>query len=257
MGYAFKTALNTHLYKRQTAGSRRDQEEGGGAGPSREPRRDQEEGGGAGPSREPRRDQEEGGGAGPSREPRGDQEQGGGAGPSREPRRDQKLRTAVETAISEVHKLLGTGGVPTSLTLLFWRWLTVSSVFTGRRARAICLRLPPLPLLLLDRIALRPQKRSGSLGTGTGGRGRKSEGLTADTSRKRPWTAARTMEVLKRCPLAIAQRLVHCQLLFQLPCLGRVTRTMSVALLLTNNSKGKKSSFRSPAPPPYSRSLPG
>ena len=32
------------------------------------------------------------------------------------------LRTAVETAVSEVHKLLGTGGVP-ALTLLFWRWL--------------------------------------------------------------------------------------------------------------------------------------
>ena len=41
------------------------------------------------------------------------------------------------------------------------------------------------------------------------GRGRKSEGSTADTPRKRPWTAARTMEVLRRCPLAIAQRLVH------------------------------------------------
>ena len=33
------------------------------------------------------------------------------------------FRTAVETAVSEVHKLLGTGEVPTSLTLLFWRWL--------------------------------------------------------------------------------------------------------------------------------------
>ena len=31
------------------------------------------------------------------------------------------LRTAVETSVSGVHKLLGTGGVPTSLTLLFWR----------------------------------------------------------------------------------------------------------------------------------------
>ena len=31
--------------------------------------------------------------------------------------------TAVETATREVHKLFGTGGVPTSLTLLFWRWL--------------------------------------------------------------------------------------------------------------------------------------
>ena len=43
--------------------------------------------------------------------------------------------------------------------------------------------------------------------------GRKSEGSTADTARKRPetpWTAAGTMEVLRRCPLAIAQRLVHC-----------------------------------------------
>ena len=45
------------------------------------------------------------------------------------------LRRAVETAISGVHKLLRTGGVPTSLTLLIWRWLTVSSVFTGRSAR--------------------------------------------------------------------------------------------------------------------------
>ena len=45
------------------------------------------------------------------------------------------LCTAVETAISKVRKLLGTGGVPASLTLLFWRWLAVSSVFTGRSAR--------------------------------------------------------------------------------------------------------------------------
>ena len=44
------------------------------------------------------------------------------------------FRTAVETTISEVHKLLGTGDVPASLTLLFWWWLTVSSVFTGRSA---------------------------------------------------------------------------------------------------------------------------
>ena len=42
------------------------------------------------------------------------------------------FHTAVETAISEVHKLLGTGGVPTSLRLLFWWWLAVPSVFTGR-----------------------------------------------------------------------------------------------------------------------------
>ena len=37
------------------------------------------------------------------------------------------LRTAVETAVSEIRKLHRIGGVPTSLTLLlFWRWLTVS-----------------------------------------------------------------------------------------------------------------------------------
>ena len=45
------------------------------------------------------------------------------------------------------------------------------------------------------------------------GRGRQSEGSTAEITRKRPerpWTAARTMEVLRRYPLAIAQRLVHC-----------------------------------------------
>ena len=85
----------------QLTGSRRDQEEGGGAGPSTTgSRRDQEEGGGAGPStyrvqarsrlrrevvldpqlKGSRRDQEEGGGAGPSSYPRRDHEQGDGAG---------------------------------------------------------------------------------------------------------------------------------------------------------------------------------
>ena len=54
------------------------------------------------------------------------------------------FRTAVETAvISGVHKLLRTGGVPTSLTLLFWLWLTVSSVFVGRGAWTSYSRLYP------------------------------------------------------------------------------------------------------------------
>ena len=56
------------------------------------------------------------------------------------------------------------------------------------------------------------------------GRGRKSEGSTADTARKRPerpWTAARTMEVLRRCPLAIAQRLVHCAIAVSTAVLGQ------------------------------------
>ena len=90
------------------------------------------------------------------------------------------------------------------------------------------------------------------------GRGRQSEGSTAETVRKRPerpWTAARTTEVLRRCPLAIAQRLVHCAIAVSTAVLDRVTKTMSIAVLLTNNfdnSKQKMSNLLSPAPPPYS-----
>ena len=47
---------------------------------------------------------------------------------------DSRIKTK-ETFSSEVHRLLGTDGVLTSLTLLFWRWLTVSSLFAGRSAR--------------------------------------------------------------------------------------------------------------------------
>ena len=56
------------------------------------------------------------------------------------------------------------------------------------------------------------------------GRGPQSEGSTAETSQKRPerpWTAARTMEVLRRCPLAIAQRLVHCATAVSTAVLGQ------------------------------------
>ena len=59
---------------------------------------------------------------------------------------------------------------------------------------------------------------------GDGGGGRKSEGSTANTARKRPerpWTAARTMEVLRRCPLIIAQRLVHCAIAVSTAVLGQ------------------------------------
>ena len=45
------------------------------------------------------------------------------------------------------------------------------------------------------------------------------------------------MEVLRRCPLAIAQRLVHRAITVSTAVLGRVTRTMSVAVLLRNNPK--------------------
>ena len=75
------------------------------------------------------------------------------------------------------------------------------------------------------------------------GRGRESEGSTAETVRKRPerpWTATRTMEVLRRCPFAIAQRLVHCAVAVSTAVLDKVTKTMSVALLLTNSSDNSK-----------------
>ena len=86
-----------------------------------------------------------------------------------------------------------------------------------------------MTFFVLDHFALRPQKRGGLFGTGTGGGGgggggRKSEGSTADTARKRPerpWTAARTMEVLKRFPVAIAQRLVHCAIAVSTAVLGQ------------------------------------
>ena len=77
-------------------------------------------------------------------------------------------------------------------------------------------------------VAVRPQKRRCLLGMGVGagggGGGRKSEGSTTDTARKRPerpWTAARTTEVLRRCPLAIAQRLVHCAVAVSTAVLGQ------------------------------------
>ena len=114
--------------------------------------------------REPRRYQEEGGGAGLSRESPGEIK-------SKEVELDFHNRmvylaaklflnscfsdtvfvtllcTAVEKAISGVRKLLGTGRGPTSLTSLFWRWLTLSSIFAGRSARTSYSShpLPPPP----------------------------------------------------------------------------------------------------------------
>ena len=44
---------------------------------------------------------------------------------------------------------------------------------------------------------------------------------TAPKRLERPWTAARTIEVLRRCPLAIAQRLVHCAIAVSTAVLGQ------------------------------------
>ena len=79
-------------------------------------------------------------------------------------------------------------------------------------------------------------------------------GSTAETARKRPerpWTAARTMEVLRRCPLAIAQRLVHCAIALSTAVLDRVTKTMSVAPLMTNNLDNSKQKMSGPNGPVY------
>ena len=112
----------------------------------------------------------------------------------------------------------------------------------------------------LEHVAFRPPKQDGLLGTGTlgeeGERVKVRPQIPPKKRLERPWTAARTMEVLRRCPLAIAQRLVHCAIIaVSTAVLDRVTRTMSVALLLRNNPKRKKSNFRSPAPLPCSSLL--
>ena len=49
------------------------------------------------------------------------------------------------------------------------------------------------------------------------------------------------MEVLRRCPFAIAQQLVYYATAVSTAVLGRVTRTMSVAPLLRNNLKQRGS----------------
>ena len=54
---------------------------------------------------------------------------------------------------------------------------------------------------------------------GDGGRGGGDERVSEGS--ERPWTAARTMEVLRRCPLAIAQRLVHCAITVSTAILGQ------------------------------------
>ena len=90
------------------------------------------------------------------------------------------------------------------------------------------------------------------------GRGRESDRLDRGNRPKKTGETVdrrQNKEVLRRCPLVIAQRLVHCAIAVSTAVLDRVTKTMSVAPLLTNNldnSKQKTSNLLSPAPPPYS-----
>ena len=95
------------------------------------------------------------------------------------------------------------------------------------------------------------------------GRGRESERLDRGNHLKKTGETVDCRQnngSVKAVSLAIAQRLVHCAIALSTAVLDRVTKTMSVALLLTNNldsSKQKTSNLLSPAPPPYSWSLLG
>ena len=116
---------------------------------------------------------------------------------------------------------------------------------------------PPKQLVTMSLYVHRSEvviKDGDGVGVGGGG-GRKSEGSTADTARKRlerPWIRRQNNGSVK----AVSPR--HCAATsaprnyVSTAVLGRVTWTMSVALLLRNNPKRKKSNFPSPAPPPCS-----
>ena len=92
-----------------------------------------------------------------------------------------------------------------------------------------------------DYFALRPQKRGGLLGTGTGGgRGRKSEGLTADTARNRP---ERTVDRRQNNGSVKAVSPRHCP---------ATSALRNYCFSCRAWAESQKSSFRNPAPPPYS-----
>ena len=81
------------------------------------------------------------------------------------------------------------------------------------------------------------------------GRGRQSEGSTAETARKRPerpWTAARTMEVLRRCPLAIAQRLAHCAIAVSSAVLGQSHKDNVCCTAVEEQLEGKEVQLSQP-----------
>ena len=93
---------------------------------------------------------------------------------------------------------------------------------TVLRSRADSLHSCLTVILIWFSVALRPQRRVGLLGTGTEWEGGdRVKGSTAETAQKRPerpWTTARTMEVLRRCPSPLPSDLCTVQLLFQLLC---------------------------------------
>ena len=118
---------------------------------------------------------------------------------------------------------------PTTSTRACFSCCNASSTSTPPSSSSACVPRPPTWTVACEwvfwfNVALRPQRRVGLLGTGREWKGdERVKGSTAETARKRPerpWTAARTMEVLRQCPLAIGQRLVHCPVAVSTTVLG-------------------------------------
>ena len=77
----------------------------------------------------------------------------------------------------------------------------------------------------MDHFALRPQKRGCLLGMGTGERGgermKARPRIPPEKDRRDRGQPPEQVEVLRRCPFAIAQRLVHCAIAVSTAVLGR------------------------------------
>ena len=113
-------------------------------------------------------------------------------------------------------------------------------------------------------VASRSRRRDGLLGTATEWEGDERVKARPRKPPEKDWRDRGPPPEQWKCyggvPSPLPSDLYTARLLFQLLCLDRVTKTMSVALLLMNNldnSKQKKSNLLSPAPPPYSWSLLG
>ena len=64
---------------------------------------------------------------------------------------------------------------------------------------------------------------------------------------ERPWTAARTMEVLRRCPLAIAQRLMPCAIAVSTAVLGQSHKDNVRCAAVEEQLEAKKDKLSQPS----------
>ena len=165
-------------------------------------------------------------------------------------------------------KIKGGGGggqgereVYTIIYRVFLPDVELSRFFNFSNIHNLPLKKPPLGRLLLHCCFTSTEARWLIRDRDRVGRGRQSEGLTTETAPKRPESpCCQNNGSIKavsphHCPATCALRncCFNC-------CAWTVTKTMSIALLLTNNldnSKQKRSNLLSPAPPPYSWSLLG